>query len=171
MHSLTNTPPDAVKLYWGSRGFSETQFWQSAAQRTAERSSGRTWTIRTVRPSVSWKQPFTCSERHSLLCTSATFSVDGERGAIWHCLLMWSNISTSLASPMEQVIVLGLDRHRAYILNVWTATLLSLETPCALQIEPSINCTTMSQTICVENLKTCCILRGANARARWNRWT
>lgn len=167
---ITNTPPDAVKLYWSSLGFPETQFVR--AQRSAPRSaqlrthlnsrSGALW------PSLSWKQLFTCSEthkhKHTHLPRRLRWTQRQPDWALTCCcgvtfLPLWRLPWTRwlMCSGGEEVH-LNFERSRSDFRKPRN----SARGVCSVLI-----LTTMSHTVCVENLKACCSVRGAKQRASW----
>lgn len=166
------TPPrDAARLLFQTRSLSERSAPRSAQLRThLSRRSGA------ARPSARWKRatshlfPHTRARFSATPAASPLMKTDGESdgvfadaeqhfflfgvsgGAddwffIYWCLFILRRHFWSSKRRLREALKLRAARAQCLIL------------------------TTMSQTICAENLKACCTSRGAYVRARWSRWT
>lgn len=152
---------------------------RSLAAHRGARSSGRTCTVR-----AAWagnRPPPVLSHTHTS-ATSATSS-QMERGAVWRslcgvtCLALFGvrcGATDHLWDSSRRLDVFAFSAfHQWLFKKPW-----KLRAACArcniyiyIHMFNCVDCSTMSQSICVENLKACCILRVANVRARQNRWT
>lgn len=134
---ITNTPPDAVKVYWG---------WQSGTEAARRRS----WGVRAGTDRLSPAEPRTprTSGVSPLIQTPPT-----RRGTTF-------SICFGPTDPFFWKLAQFIYFER-----------LNCEFSGALKLRASGVVHRMSRSVCVQNLKACCMRRAANMRAGWNRWT
>lgn len=170
---MTNTPPDALRLYWNSLGFPETQLGRAQrSRRTAERAAPDApeqtqrcelkWAARSPSPAPSLTHTHTLMHAHThshsalqhlprRLCRREGGSDGLDVTLMWTCRFLrgpaaCGRLGGALKTPRD----------------MW-----------APRTELRVNCarTTVSETARRGKLKGMLYVMAADARASWNRWT